>query len=74
MRAKSYLTNKAEISTQLDDQPPASTFLTQTFGVRFLALVVTFFVGLVSGLVFQIPNPPDSPFIDSTIEIRRRVD
>jgi len=42
--------------------------------VRVLALIVAFAIGLVSGMVLELPEIADSPVIDNEYEIRRRVD
>ena len=42
--------------------------------MRTLALVVAFAIGLVSGMVLELPEIADSSVIDSEVEIRRRAD
>jgi len=42
--------------------------------VRALALIVAFAIGLVSGMVLELPKIADSSVIDSEVEIRRRAD
>jgi hypothetical protein len=42
--------------------------------VRALALFVAFAIGLVSGMVIELPEIAESSVIDSEIEIRRRTD
>lgn len=42
--------------------------------VRALALFVAFAIGLVSGMVIELPEITDSSVIDREIEIRRRAD
>jgi hypothetical protein len=41
--------------------------------VRALALIVAFAIGLVSGMVLELPQPSDSAIVDHEYEIRRRV-
>jgi len=42
--------------------------------VRALALIIAFAIGLVSGMVLELPEIADSSVIDSEVEIRRRAD
>ena len=42
--------------------------------MRALALVVAFAIGLVSGMVLELPEIADSQVVDYEYEIRRRVD
>jgi len=42
--------------------------------VRVLALIVAFAIGLVSGMVLELPQFADSWVIDGEVEIRRRAD
>jgi hypothetical protein len=42
--------------------------------VRALALIVAFAIGLISGMVLELPQISDSSVIDSQLEIRRRAD
>jgi hypothetical protein len=41
--------------------------------VRALALIVAFAIGLVSGMVLELPQLSDSSIVDHEYEIRRRV-
>ncbi|MEY3430928.1 MAG: hypothetical protein RJB30_860 [Actinomycetota bacterium] len=42
--------------------------------VRALRLIVAFAIGMVAGMILELPELPDSPIIDSEVKIRRRVD
>lgn len=42
--------------------------------MRALALIVAFAIGLVSGMVLELPKIADSQVVDNEYEIRRRVD
>ena len=42
--------------------------------MRALALIVAFAIGLVSGMVLELPQLSESTVIDSEVEIRRRAD
>jgi hypothetical protein len=42
--------------------------------MQALAIVIAFFVGLVSGMTLDLPEISDSPVIDNKVEIRRRMD
>lgn len=42
--------------------------------MRVLALIVAFAIGLVSGMVLELPEIADSQVVDHEYEIRRRVD
>jgi hypothetical protein len=41
--------------------------------MRALALVVAFAIGLVSGMVIELPEISESTIIDNEIEVRRRI-
>lgn len=74
MQAKSYLTHKGGISTGFTGSMTKCGRIADGCQVRALRLIVAFAIGMVAGMILELPELPDSPIIDSEVKIRRRVD